>query len=661
MKVSIFNETVNKLKGIINNTPGATERLITEIDALTTIGSRANRCNVRELKEYGYTSYNTLYDLLYSSADTHINLVLNPIFIKYENDVCLDSKIPNARVYDIVVFEIQPYEYGVYSFKKKYCHSQSEKDYEELLEDMKTSVLFICSEPVTEDDIYKRSSFNILCINNIQHKVFKDVYALVKLAEVAPELANETGAAIVTTIFSKKFPGEIKDHEFFTEINVMKGTYDSSNLTDKEMESEFIPSDLSTAYEYGFFAVRSGVMSFFNFHADTEIEESLPVEDRRTEYTNLVRNAFQNIEIDTIVFYELVPEVADVITNSVLNITVMRNTCEEAKGLYGKAYIGEVIKGFMNEDKHLPNVNPVTLADILSIMFFGDMPGLFMTDNGPEMTQREFFSKYSINKKAYSDQCYKHNTTLAQAFGSNSDYEYGYIALQGDNVVNYGFHDTRIKSLVRKRIKETSFLATMDIAFLDENNDIIITFSKYRYTDEEGNDKAGLNIVINYNDRSIEVVNINKAAEYHASEDDICRYLADNNVPDYMIDRIMHNKTIRSKDIPAEKITYIAVNKPNFDLGGNLIIWEDCFKYKVLGFTVFDKNADMVLSYDKDLESLGDSKYYPAISVFTLLNIILNDNPNKNTAVIYGIFELPNGTYILRVSPITNDKQKKED
>ena len=657
MKVSIFNELVDKLKEIIDNTPGAVKQLITEFDALNTVGSCVNRCNVKEIKDYDYRSYNTLYDLLCNNNEMHSNLVLNPVFIKYGSSG-FEAMIPtNMRIYDVVVIEFHPYNYGVYSFKKKYCHSQSEKDYEELLEDMKESILFICSEPVSEDENDRRSGFNILCINNIKHEVFKEEHALAKLAEAAPELANETGAAIVTTIFSKKFPGEIKDHEFFTEINVMKGTYDSSNLTDKEMKSEFIPSDLSTAYEYGFFAVRSGALSYFNFHADTEIAESLHVEDRRTEYTNLVRNTFQNIEIDTIVFYELVPEVADVITNSVLNITVMRNTCEEAKNLYGKTYIGEEIKRFMNEDKHLPNVNPVTLADILSVMFFGDMPGLFMTDNGPEMTQREFFSKYSINKKAYSDQCYKHSKTLEQAFGSSSDYEYGYIALQGDNVVNYGFYDTRIKSLVRKRIEETSFLATMDIAFLDEGNDIIITFSKYRYIDEEGNDKAGLNIVINYNDRSVAVVK--KEIKGHISEDDICRCLVDSRVPDYMIDRIMHNKTIRNANIPFDKITDISVTKPNFDLGGNLIIWEDCFKYKVLGFTVFDNNTDVILSYDKNLDSLGDTKQYTVISVFTILNIILSDNPNKNTAVLYGITELPSGTYKLRVSPITMDK--KED
>ena len=504
MKVSIFNEAIDKLKGIINNTPGATERLIMEIDALNTVGSYANRCNVKELKEYGYASYNTLYDLLYSNTEAHSNLVLNPIFIKYGNGVWLDSRIPtNARVYDIFVIEFQPYDYGVYSFKKKYCHSQSEKDYEELLKDMKTSILFICSEPVTEDDNNKRSSFNVLCINNIQHEVFKDVHALVKLTAVVPELANETGEKIVSTIFSKKFPNEIKDHEFFTEINVMKGDYDSSNLTDKEMKyNEFIPNDVSTAYEYGFFAIRSGALSFFYFHADTiDIEESLSIEERRELYTRLVRNTFQNIEIDTIVFYELVPEVADIITNSVLNITVMRNICEE------------------------------------------------------------------------------------------------------------------------------------------------------------GNDKAGLDIMVNYNDRSVAVVKAE--IEGRISEDDICRCLADDRVPDYMIDRIMYNKTIRNANIPFDKITDISVTKPNFDLGGNLIIWEDCFKYKVLGFTVFDSNADIVLSFDKDLESLGDNKYYPAISVFTILNIILSDNPNKNTAVIYGIIELPNGTYKLRVSPITMDK--KED
>lgn len=652
MRMSLFNEILGKLESILDNTTGASDTLIQQFDELNTVGSNINRVTLKEINKYDYSSYNTLYDLLCSNNESHSNLVLNSTFVKYGSDG-MEAKVPaNMRIYDIAVIGYANHDYGVYGFKKFYFHSQSEKDYEELLEAMKDYVLFVLYVPVSEDEGLYRHSLNILCINNTEEIIFKEEDVLSRLSEVAPELPVETSKKITENIFLKKFPNEIKNHEFFTGFNIMKDKYDRG-FDEKDMK-DIIPSDLSAAYEYGFFAIIDRELCFFNVHADTDIPGSIPIMERRDIYTRCLESAFDNALVDMVICYELCPEIENIITSSTLNITVFRNThnnADKENKLYGRAYIGEELGAFMR-NKNILNATPRLLEEIKSVIF---------EDNGEK---KDLFCKYSIIKSSYSDENHKLFGSIGDAFKDKNSYLYGYISLDNNDEISFEKIYDRRKNSMLKTISKDAFLRDLNISFLDKLNRVIITFSKFTYR-EEGDmyDRFGLDIVVNVNETAedgkyylsgVTVENTNN--HYFGSEEEFCKQLDYKGLPECMINALIHNSVVNDKGINEAHITDILVQKPKIGLNGNPFIWEDCFNYKVIGFTVFDQNGEVFLSADKDLESLNESRYDEAVSIFTMLNFIMQCKYFNHDVMIYGIHDDPKGIYQLRVEPIIIEK-----
>lgn len=649
MRISLFNEVLGKLESILDNTTGASDTLIQHFDELNTVGSNINRVSLKEIKKYDYVSYNTLYDLLCSNNESHSNLVLNPTFVKYGSDGMEDKVPANMRIYDIVVIGYANHDYGVYGFKKFYFHSQSEKDYEELLEAMKDYVLFVLYVPVSKEEGLYKHSLNVLCINNTEEIIFKEEDVLSRLSEVAPELPVETREKIVKNIFLKKFPSEIKDHEFFTGLNIMKDNYDG-HFDEKDMK-ELIPSDLSTAYEYGFFTI-DGELSYYNVHADTDVPGCISVTERRDIYTRCLKSAFANSIIDTIICYEMCPEIENVITNSTLNITVFRNAVDKSSKLYGRAYIGDELRAFM-ENKNILSTTPRVIEEIKSAIF---------EDNGEK---KDLFSKYSITTSSYSDEHHKLFGSINNAFKEKDSYLYGYISLDNKDEVSCKKIYDRRKNSMLKTVSKDAFLRNLDISFLDKLNKVIITFSKFTYREEgDACDRFGLDIVVNVNETAEDgkyylsgVTGEDTNNHYFASEEEFCKQLDDKGLPEYMINALIHNSVINDKGIHEAHITDILVQKAKIGLNGNPFIWEDCFNYKVLGITIFDSNGGIFLSCDRDLESLINDRYDDAVSVFTTLNTIMHMDNYSYNAMIYGIHDDPKGIYQLRVEPIIIEKE----
>ena len=649
MRISLFNEVLGKLESILDNTASASDTLIQHFEGLKTVGSNINRVSLKEIKKYDYSSYNTLYDLLCSNNESHSNLVLNPTFVKYGLDDMSDKAPANMRIYDIAVIGYANHDYGVYGFKKFYFHSQSEKDYEELLEAMKDYVLFVLYVPVNEEGLY-RHSLNVLCINNTEEIIFNEEDVLSRLSEVVPELPVETRKKIIESIFSKKSPNEIKNHEFFTGFNIMKDKYDGG--FDEKGMKDIIPSDLSTAYEYGFFAIINKEVYVLNVHVDTDIPGSIPIMERRNIYTRCLESAFDNGLVDMIICYEMCPEIENVITNSTLNITVFRNAADKGSKLYGRSYIGDELRAFM-ENENILSTTPRVIEEIKSVIF---------EDNGEK---RDLFCKYSITKSSYSDEHHKFFGNLNNAFKEKDSYLYGYISLdKNDEISCKKIYDRRKNSMLKK-ISKDAFLRDLDISFLDKLNRVIITFSKFTYR-EEGDmcDRFGLDIVVNVNEIAdggkyylSGVTGEDTNNHYFSTEEEFCKQLDDKGLPEYMINALIHNSVINDKGIHEAHITDILVQKAKIGLNGNPFIWEDCFNYKVLGITIFDSNGGVFLSCDRDLESLTDNRYDDAVSVFTTLNTIMHMDNYSYDAMIYGIHDDPKGIYQLRVEPIIIEKE----